>query len=143
MNVNPDTPNRLGRTVRFVSAVLALALAGRGLAYVGPIAPTSTPQSLTGLDSIMPMPAWAVVCFVIAAAILAGVFFHRRFYTLGLTAYCALNGAWIFSYFGSWWFGINERSWLTAINYVPELAIAVGLLIIGPPHPLARKRDTP
>lgn len=143
MIINPDTPERLGRAVRLLSVVLALALAGRGLGYIGPLAPDQVADSLAGLHSIMPMPAWAILCFVISAAILAGVLFHRRFYSLGLTAYCAINGAWIFSYLASWLFGISDRSWITAINYVPELAGAVILLIIGPPRPLARKPETP
>lgn len=141
MNIDPDTPNRLGRAVRILSVVLALALAGRGLGYIGPLAPDQVADSLTGLHAIMPMPAWAIVCFVIAASMLAGVVFHRRFYTLGLTAYCALNGAWIFSYLASWGFGISDRAWLTGIGYIPELSAAVVLLIIGPPRPLARKLE--
>lgn len=139
MNIDPDTPNRLGRAVRILSVVLALALAGRGLGYIGPLAPDQVAGSLAGLDSIMPMTAWAIVCFVISVGILAGVVFHRRFYTLGLTAYCALNGAWIVSYLASWVFGISDRAWITGIGYIPELAAAVVLLIIGPPRPLVVK----
>lgn len=141
MNVSPDTPNRLGRAVRILSIVLALALAGRGLGYIGPLAPAQVVSSLAGLHSIMPMQAWAIVCFVIAASILAGVVFNRRFYTLGLTAYCALNGAWAVSFLTAWAFGISDRAWITGIGYIPELSAAVVLLIVGPPRPLARKLD--
>lgn len=145
MNVNPATLDRLGRilgrVVRLIALVLALTLAARGWAYIGPAAPDRTPDALDGLNALLPMPAWAIVCFAISATIISGILFHRLFYSIGLTAYCALNGAWVMSYLSAWAFGYSDRSWITAVGYMPEIAFAVALLILGPPRPLARKLE--
>lgn len=132
--------DRLERIVRILAAVLAGALLVRGLGYIGPTIPDPVPQSLSPLEGLFPLPVWSISCFVIAATIAAGIIWKRSLYVIGLIVYSMINGAWITSYFTAWIFGISARSYLTAANYLPELALALALLVIGPPWPLARRR---
>lgn len=136
------TKRRIARLVRVIAVTLALALGLRGLGYIGPAAPSHVPESLNPLEGLLPLPVWAVACFIIAGTVLAGVLYRRAVYVIGLTAYCAITGAWIGSYVTAWAFGYSDRAWITALNYCPELVIAIGLLIIGPPRALLRKRIT-
>ena len=133
--------DRLEKIVRILSGVLAGALVVRGLGYIGPATPSPVPQSLSPLEGLFPLPVWSVSCFVIAATMAAGIIWKRSLYVIGLIVYSMLNGAWTMSYFTAWAFGIADRSYLTAANYLPELAVALALLVIGPPWPLARKRE--
>lgn len=132
---------RIARLVRLIAVTLALALGLRGLGYIGPAAPQRVPDSLNPLEGLLPLQVWAVLCFVIAATVIAGVLYRRAAYIAGMTAYCAITGAWIASYATAWAFGYSDRAWITALNYCPELVAAIVLLIIGPARPLLRERE--
>lgn len=132
--------DRLEQIVRILAAVLAGALLVRGLGYIGPATPNPAPSSLSPLEGLFPLTVWSIACFVIAASIVAGIVWKRSLYVIGMIAYSMINGAWITSYFTAWLFGISDRSYLTAANYLPELALALALLVIGPPWPLSRRR---
>lgn len=126
--------------MRILAAVLAGALLVRGLGYIGPASPNPVPDSLSPLESLFPLRVWSIACFSIVLMVGVGIIWKRSVYVIGLILYSSINAAWIMSYFTAWIFGISERSYITAANYCPELALAIALLVIGPPWPLARKR---
>lgn len=131
---------RLEQIVRVLAVVLAGSLLVRGLGYIGPAAPNPVPDSLSPLESLFPLQAWSIACFTIVLMLIVGIIWKRSVYVIGLILYSSINGAWIMSYFTAWAFGISERSYITAANYCPELALAIALLVIGPPWPIARRR---
>lgn len=131
---------RLEQIVRVLAVVLAGALLVRGLGYIGPAAPNPVPDSLSPLESLFPLQAWSIACFTIVSLLIVGIIWKRSVYVIGLILYSSINAAWIMSYFTAWVFGISERSYITAANYCPELALAIALLVIGPPWPIARRR---
>lgn len=126
--------------MRILAAVLAGALLVRGLGYIGPAAPHTVPDSLSPLESLFPLQVWSIACFSIVLMLSVGIIWKRSVYVIGLILYSSINAAWIMSYFTAWAFGISERSYITAANYCPELALAIALLVIGPPWPIARRR---
>lgn len=132
--------DRLERIVRTLAAVLAGALLVRGLGYIGPASPHRVPDSLSPLEALFPLQVWSIACFSIVLMLAVGIIWKRSVYVIGLILYSSINAAWIMSYFTAWAFGISERSYITAANYCPELALAIALLVIGPPWPLARRR---
>lgn len=134
--------DRLERIVRTLTAVLAGALLVRGLGYIGPASPHRVPDSLSPLEALFPLQVWSIACFSIVLMLAVGIIWKRSVYVIGLILYSSINAAWIMSYFTAWAFGISPRSYITAANYCPELALAIALLVIGPPWPLARRRRT-
>lgn len=132
--------DRLERIVRTLAAVLAGALLVRGLGYIGPASPHRVPDSLSPLEALFPLQVWSIACFSIVLLLAVGIIWKRSVYVIGLILYSSINAAWIMSYFTAWAFGISERSYITAANYCPELALAIAMLVIGPPWPLARRR---
>lgn len=126
----------LGRPVVLVSllglvVVLGLTSIGRGLSYIGPAAPDTAPSALESVHNIMPLPAWAGLWMIVGIGLVVSIVLHPA-YIPALIVYGMLQTMWAGSFFVATFTGTSERGWLSGLNYLPEIGIALLLIIIGP-----------
>lgn len=111
--------------------LLGITAAGRGLSYIGPTSPDSTPASLASVHNIMPLPGWAAVWLAVGLLLVVSIVL-RPVYIPVVIIYGMLQMMWAGSFFAATFNGTSDRGWVTGMNYLPEVGIALLLVIIGP-----------
>lgn len=121
-----------GWSGRAAVMLLSVFIIGRGLAYVGPLAPDGAPSILGVIDNVLPTPVWGIVYIVAALLIIAGMWV-RQLWSPGLILWAVVQTVWIVGYLAATVSGLAPRGWVTACAIGPGLLLAALLLYLGPP----------
>lgn len=109
---------RLRRSVRRWENVAIIAVAIgcliRGLAYMPPLKPATTPQPLAFVD--IPIGIYAVLWLLIFPLSVVAIRW-RRLWVPAMSAAAGLTYVWCGAYLGAWLVLDSPRAWLSSVTY--------------------------
>jgi hypothetical protein len=127
---------------------LALVCFCFGIAYVGPLAPSTVPAGVRPLTMLMPLDYWGVLWFIGCYHLAQSAFKVNQAHALG-----GLSGmltAWALSHFVAsvwgWMDGIPNRHWITGVIFGAIVSLVWGvarMLNVGKSHKQVRETPGP